>query len=101
MASAITKITEAPSTTIATREQKERKSAIAAMEEPLPHEGPLTPDDRPLGMSSPRGGKRRKRKTKRRKRKSRKSKRRKTKRRKTRRKKKRKSRRRKSRSRRR
>lgn len=72
MASAITKITEAPSTTIATREQKERKSAIAAMEEPLPHEGPLTPDDRPLGMSSPRGGKRRKRKTKRRKRKSRK-----------------------------
>lgn len=81
MASAITKITEAPSsTTIATREQ--RKSAIAAMEEPLPDEGPLTPggegDIKPVwGMPSPRGGKRRKRKTKRRKRKSRKKRRRK------------------------
>ena len=75
MASAITKITEAPSST--TKEQKERKSAIAAMHKPLPSEGPLTPGERPWGMSSTRGGKRRKRKTKRRKRKSRKKRRRK------------------------
>ena len=76
MASAITKITEAPSST--TKEQKERKSAIAAMHEPLSSEGPLTPVERPWGMSSKRGGKRRKRKTKKtRKRKSRKKRRRK------------------------